>query len=101
MAIYRIDLRYENPRCESTSFVRAKDMKEAEAMCLSMMRLERQRLEALEGKNIFVSKRLVGCSASEESEDNVKLVDDHGDLILPAGDVELLSPRAEPGQPRL
>lgn len=90
MATYRINLRYDNPRCESSSLVRANDMVEAESMCVAMMRLEAERMAALESKNIFVSKRLVECYAIEDSEDEVKLVDNHRDLILPAGDVKLL-----------
>lgn len=93
MAVFRIELRYENPRFESLCYFRANCLAEAEALCNSIVSFQEEMVLELERKNVFVSRRLVGCSASEDLEDHVEFVDYYGHLVLPPSDVQLLSPR--------
>lgn len=95
MAKYRIEIRYSNPNQSSAYLVRGDGNSTIECLCTEILELHSRRLERLESLNVFVSKRMEGCSESILLEDDVQVVDHYGDLILPPGYVQLLSSGTE------
>lgn len=67
----------------------------SESPCREILDLYSQRIESLEGSNVFVSKRMEECSMEPWLEDEVQFVDNYGHLILPPGYVQLLPSGAE------
>lgn len=90
MADFRLVVRFENPSCLAVYVVKADDERSAREDFVRMYEAEMLRLE---GRNVFVSKRMVDF-VSSESKDDVQIVNDHGDLVLPPSDVELFPPGA-------
>lgn len=89
MADFRLAVRFENPSCIAIYVVEADDEQSA---CGEFSKKYNQEVLRLEKFNVFVSKRMVGC-VPIASKDHIQFIDDHGDLILPPGDVQLLPAR--------
>lgn len=97
MSCSRIVLTYENPRYEAVSYAVSSDEHADVGACEAVIKFHRRRGETMESRNVFCSRRLVGCRVCGEagSKYDVEFVDDHCYLILPSGDVELLPAGSE------
>lgn len=97
MPCSKIVLSYENPRYEAVSHAVSHGEHMDVGACDAIMEFHRRMESDMESKNVFFSRRLVDCRVcgGPISKYDIKFVDDHGYLILPSGDVELLPPGSE------